>query len=170
MSIFTSKRVITAAALVLLLGPGVAWAGAHFISASDTIDKTTGDLTASFKEAGLGNTPITYDLSANTHYLFQCFTKSGNKPQGTPNAGGPSSENAQTTIQPHNGQITGSLTLDVTFPPTNVACQGGGLKLCLVSATYTDVVLTDTNNNVSVNLNDQSTSAPSGQFIACSEN
>ena len=149
---------------------GVAYAGMgspHFISSSDSIDPATGDLTVSFKEAGLSNTPITYDLSANTLYEFQCFTKSGNKPQGAPNAGGPSSENTSTTITPRNGQITGSLTLDVTFPPTTASCQGGGLKLCLTSASYTDVVLTDTTSNVVAKLNDQSVSAPSGQFIAC---
>jgi hypothetical protein len=105
---------------------GVAYADSpHFLSStlSDSIDPATGDLTVNFKEAGLGNTPITYDLSANTSYLFQCFTKSNNKPQGSPNAGGPSSENTQTTITPRNGQITGSLVLDVTFPPTNVTAN-----------------------------------------------
>ena len=158
------------ASLAVCTVVGVAYAASpHFISASDSIDATTGDLTATFKEAGLGNTPITYDLSASTLYEFQCLTKRGNKPQGSPNAGGPSSENTQTTITPHNGQITGSLTLDVTFPPTTASCQGGGLKLCLVSASYTDVQLVDTNNNVVAKLNDQSTSAPSGQFITCSE-
>jgi hypothetical protein len=167
-----SKSVLlaTTAGLMALLGAGASFADSpHFISATGGIVASTGDYLASFKEAGLGNTPITYDLAADTSYEFQCFTKSNNKPQGSPNAGGPSSENTQTTITPRNGQITATILLDVTFPPTNVSCQGGGLKLCLVSASYTNVTLTDTTDNVEVNLPNGSISAPAGSFIACSD-
>jgi hypothetical protein len=124
-----------------------------------------GNYTASFKETGLGNTPITYDLEATVNYTFQCFTKSGNKPQGAPNSGGPSQQNTQTTITPHNGQITGSLSFDVTFPPTDVACKGGGLKLCLTAASYTSVSLMDTNNQITAILPNASTSG----IEVCSE-
>src|SRR5215831_12362932 len=133
-TISKSLLLATTVGLMTVLGAGKSFAGPHFISATGAIDDKTADYVASFKEAGLGNTPITYDLAADTSYLFQCFTKSGNKPQGSPNAGGPSSENTQTTITPRNGQITAKIVIDVTFPPTNVSCQGGGLKLCLTSA------------------------------------
>lgn len=163
-------KLRTATCVTALFMGGVALAAsAHFLKASGSIDSQTGDYTASFKEAGLGNTPINYNLSATTVYSFQCFTKSNNKPQGSPNAGGPSNESTSTTITPRNGQITGSLTLDVTFPPTNVACQGGGLKLCLVSAQYTNVSLTDTTNNVSAPLQDAATSASPGSYLSCSD-
>jgi hypothetical protein len=159
----------TAIGLTTLLSSAASFADSpHFISATGGIVASTGDYQASFKEAGLGNTPITYDLEATTAYEFQCFTKSGNKPKGSPNAGGPSSENTQTTITPRNGQITAHILLDVTFPPTDVSCQGGGLKLCLVSASYTHVTLTDTTDGVEVNLPDASVTAPAGTFIACS--
>jgi hypothetical protein len=167
----SARKMITVTGVLAAFGfaAGTALAAAHFINATGGIDKNTGDYVASFKEAGLGNTPITYNLSATTQYEFQCFTKKGNTPQGTPNSGGPSSESTQTTITPRNGQITGSLTLDVTFPPTSVSCQGAGLKLCLVSADYTNVSLTDTTDGISVSLDNASVTAPKGSFIACSD-
>ena len=163
-------RTLALSLTVSTLAIGVALAASpHFINATGSIDKTTGDYVASFKEAGLGNSPVTYDLEANTAYQFQCFTKSNNKPNGSPNAGGPSTENTQTTIIPHNGQITADIRLDVTFPPTTASCQGGGLKLCLVSASYTNVVLTDVTDNITEDLPNASLSAPNGKFIACSD-
>jgi hypothetical protein len=165
-----SARKITLSLAVSIFTIGAALAASpHFIKATGGIDKETGDYVASFKEAGLGNDPITYDLSADTAYLFQCFTKSNNKPQGAPNAGGPSSENTQTTITPRNGQITADIRLEVTFPPTSASCQGQGLKLCLVSAEYSNVVLTDVTDGISVNLPDAGTAARPGGFIACVE-
>src|SRR5260221_13259735 len=150
------SRIATVAAASVLaaiaFAPGSAVAGPHFLSATGGIDAKTGDYTASFKEAGLGNTPISYDLSATTQYTFQCFTKSGNNPHGSPNSGGPSNENTQTTLTPRNGQITASLTIDVNFPPTTASCNGGGLKLCLTAASYTNVSLVDTTDQVMATL------------------
>jgi hypothetical protein len=168
----TMKKALSMTCVLALLAGGAAVAASpHFISATGGIVPTTGDYTANFKEAGLGNSPITYDLSATVQYTFQCFTKSNNKPQGSPNSGGPSTESSQTTLTPRNGQITGSLTLDVTFPPTTASCQGGGLKLCLTAASYTDVTLVDitTQPNVVAPLPDGQTAAAPGTFIACSD-
>ena len=47
----------------LLFGLGVAWAD---LTATASLDSTTGDYTVSFKDTGLGNTPITYELTAGT--------------------------------------------------------------------------------------------------------
>jgi hypothetical protein len=138
-------------AAALLLGPGVAMADANFHFANGalvTSGAETGNYRVSWKETGLGSTPVTYDLTATASYTFQCFTKSGNKPQGSPNSGGPSDQFAQGTFTPHNGQITASLDLDVDLTPSGVSCQGGGLKLCLTAVSYTNVSLTDTTNNV----------------------
>jgi hypothetical protein len=112
------------------------WAGSpHFIKGpTASYDSSTGDLCVSFKEAGLGNTPITYTLTVGTAtFTFQCFTKSGNQPQGSPNGTSISNDSATTTIQPHNGQITGSLCLE---PCQAGSCQGGGLVLKLIAASY----------------------------------
>jgi hypothetical protein len=169
----TWKRTATAVAVIIAATIAFPEAGhtgsAHFLKATGGIVAGTGDYTASFKEAGLGNLPITYKLDAVTTYTFQCFTKSNNNPHGSPNSGGPSDSSTQTTITPHNGQITGSLTLDVVFPPPTASCQGGGLKLCLTAANYTDVSLTDTTNAVTAGLPDAGEAAPAGSFISCGD-
>lgn len=120
-----------------------AWAGnPHFIYATGGLDNV-GDYVASWKEAGLGNAPITYSLSAGsgTQFTYQCYTRSNNSPQGSPNNVFPSSLTTTGTFPPSkNGQITASLTL---VPQPDSDCQGGGLKLCLVYVNYQNVVLND---------------------------
>jgi hypothetical protein len=121
----------------------VAWASSpHFISATGTLDGA-GDYVASWKEAGLGNGPITYTLTAGqgTQFTYQCYTKSNNAPQGSPNNVFPSQLMASGTFPPSkNGQITASLTLE---PQPDNDCQGGGLKLCLVAVSYQNMELAD---------------------------
>jgi hypothetical protein len=126
----------------------------HFIKGpTATLDPNTGEYCVSFKEAGLGNSPITYTLSAATEdFTFQCFTRKGNTPQGDPNGVSISNDSTSTTITPRNGQITGSVCL---IPDQDGAsCQGGGLVLRLTAAAYAGVQFCDTTNNVCVNLDD----------------
>src|SRR5215510_14470370 len=79
----------------------------HFVKGpTASIDSATGDYTVSCKEAGLGNTPVTFSLKATTSvFTFQCFTKSGNNPQGAPNSVSFSNDVNFVTLQPRNGQI-----------------------------------------------------------------
>lgn len=124
----------------------------HFIGTpTGTLSTTTGDYVASFKEAGLGNTPITYALTATTEtFTFQCFTKSGNMPQGAPNSVSFSAQSSFVTIQPRNGQITGSVSL--TPEQDGASCQGGGLVLFLIAVDYEGVTLTDMTDGITVSL------------------
>ncbi len=140
----------------IVFAPGIASAqNAHFIKDTGGIDINTGDYTATWKEAGLGNSPVTYELSATASFTWQCFTKSGNEPQGSPNSTTPSTETTQGTFPPsHNGTISGSLTL---VPEVAGSCNGNGLKNCLTAASYTDVVLEDLTS-----LNTPQVSLPSG--------
>ncbi len=127
----------------MLFAPGIALAqNAHFLKSTGGLDTKTGDYTASWKEAGLGNSPVTYDLSATASFTWQCFTKSGNQPQGSPNSTTPSTIFTTGTFPPsHNGTISGSLTLEVVEAGH---CNGQGLKNCLTAADYENVVLQDT--------------------------
>lgn len=136
-----------------------AWASSpHFIYATGSLDNL-GDYVASWKEAGLGNGLITYTLAAGsgTQFTYQCYTRSNNAPQGSPNNVYPSNLTTTGTFPPSkNGQITASLTL---VPEATGDCQGGGLKLCLVYVNYQNVVLNDTTTPVGpVNLPNQSAS------------
>ena len=123
----------------------------HFVRGpTASLDTQTGDYCVTFKEAGLGNLPITYVITAQTaDFTFQCFTRHGNEPQGDPNHISVSNLSAQTTIQPHNGQITGTLCLS---PQQDGAhCQGRGLVLKLIHVAYLNVQLCDVSNNVCAN-------------------
>src|SRR5260370_38496425 len=96
----------------------------HFIRGpTASLDSSTGDYCVSFKEAGLGNNPITYTLTAGTEtFTFQCFTRSNNQPQADPNGQSFRNDSVSTTITPHNGQITATLCPD---PPLRTAgCHG----------------------------------------------
>jgi hypothetical protein len=127
----------------------------HFVRGpTASFDSRSGELCVSFKEAGLGNLPITYTITAGLEvFTFQCFTRHGNEPQGDPNNISLSDQSAQTTITPHNGQITGTLCLSPQ--QDGAGCQGHGLVLKLIAAHYFDTVFCDATNNVCVDLGDQ---------------
>jgi hypothetical protein len=139
---------ITMLALTSFMAPTLRADSPHFIKGPTiSFDSATGDLCVTFKEAGLGSSPITYTISVGTEtFTFQCFTKSDNTPQGDPNSISISNVSEPTTITPHNGQI--SATLCLVPQQDGASCQGGGLRLKLLAATYKDVVFCDSTNNI----------------------
>jgi hypothetical protein len=131
---------------------------AHFIKGPTASLTNTVDYTVSFKEAGLGSTPVTYTLTLGTGstFTFQCFTKNGNTPQGDPNGISASGQSTSTTVTPRNGQVTASITLSPE--KDGASCQGNGLKLCLVAVDYENVVFADTTNSLTFNTSNLSAS------------
>jgi len=145
------RAIVTAtAALVVMLAmaaPALAQ-NPHFIRASGNLNND-GTLTVSFKEAGLGaNQLINYALTADATATYVCVNRGG---------ANPSAQNKTTVAGPviatgtfssgKNGQVTASLT--VSPPPSDISCPPGqSLELAQVS--YTNVLLTDTTNNVSI--------------------
>lgn len=110
----------------------------HFVKGPTGSISSDGDYVVSFKEAGLGNTPITYRLTAaEVVYTFQCYNPAGNTPVGDPNGVQLSDQSAYTTMTPRNGQITGSVMLSPT--DQGASCQGKSMKLCLTAASYSGV-------------------------------
>jgi len=135
--------------LLLLLAVSTAFGQSpHFIKGPTAqLDATTGDYCVSWKEAGLGNTPITYTISVQSEmFTFRCFTKSGNQPQGSPNGVSFSNQSISTTITPHNGQITASLCL--VPQQDGASCQGGGLVLDLIHVDYSGVQFCDVTDSL----------------------
>ena len=127
----------------------------HFISASGTLNNN-GSLTANFKEAGLGtNQNIDYTLSAQGTATYVCVNNGGANPsaQNKTTVSGPVSTSG-TFNSGKNGNVVGSLTLNP--PPSDITCPHGQ-TLQLASASYTNVTLTDTTNNVSISLGNFST-------------
>jgi hypothetical protein len=146
--------VMATAALVVMLAmaaPALAQSP-HFIRASGNLN-SDGSLTVSFKEAGLGtNQLINYALTADATATYVCVNRGG---------ANPSAQNKTTVAGPviatgsfssgKNGQVTASLT--VSPPPSDISCPPGQ-SLQLAQVSYTNVVLTDTTNNVSIALPD----------------
>jgi hypothetical protein len=149
------KHSILTVIAVALLASAAQAQSPHFIRGpSATFDTGTGDLCVAFKEAGLGNTPITYTLTVGSElFTFQCFTRHGNTPQGDPNNVSFSDQSVSTTITPHNGQITASLCL--VPQQGDAGCQGGGLILKLISAVYSDITFCDVTDNLCSSLGNQ---------------
>lgn len=144
------KRRIAVVALVFvafaLIAQQAFAASPHFIRASAAVNND-GTLTVSWKEAGLGdNQLIHYVASADGTATWVCVNNGG---------GNPSAQNKTTVAGPvtaegtfssgKNGQITASLT--VNPPPSDISCPPGQ-RLRLASASYTNVSITDTTNNI----------------------
>jgi hypothetical protein len=126
----------------------------HFIRASGNLNDN-GSLTVSFKEAGLGtNQNIDYTLIADSTATYVCVNRGGANPsaQNKTTVAGPVSATG-TFNSGQNGQVTASLT--VNPPPSDISCPPGQ-SLELASVSYTDVLLTDTTNNVSIIVDDAS--------------
>jgi len=83
----------------------------HFLFADNSVSTSTGALTTSFKDAGLGTgtTSIQITLSVKTATaVYQCFNNGGNHPKAgnKETVGGPVSNGGQFPVR--NGQTTGS--------------------------------------------------------------
>jgi hypothetical protein len=135
--------LIATVALVATLALGATAALAdspHFLKASATIN-SSGQLVCTFKEAGLGNTATSADIScsADATATYQCWNKGGNHPQAgnKETVGGPVSGGGSFPIR--NGSASGSITVDPPGPG-NFSCPGGQ-ALFLEDVSYTNIVL-----------------------------
>jgi hypothetical protein len=147
-----AAALVMSLALMAMMATAAFAQNEHFVRASGSLNND-GSLTVSFKEAGLGtNQNIDYALTADATATYVCVNRGG---------ANPSAQNKTTVAGPviatgtfnsgKNGQVTASLT--VSPPPSDISCPPGQ-SLELASVTYTNVVLTDTTNNVSIALGD----------------
>lgn len=146
--------VMATAALVVMLAtaaPALAQSP-HFIRASGNLN-ADGSLTVSFKEAGLGtNQLINYALTADGTAVYVCVNRGGANPSASNKTAvaGPVIATGSFSSG-KNGQVTAALTVQPPFQ--DIGCPPGQNQE-LASVTYTNVVLTDTTNNVSIALPD----------------
>ena len=113
---------------------------------------TNGSLTVNFKEAGLGPNQLINDaLTADVTATYVCV-KSGShrSAQDKNTVAGPVSASG-TFNSGKNGEVTTSLT--VSPPPSEISCPPKQ-SIELASVSYTNVVLTDTTNDVSIEVGD----------------
>lgn len=151
-------RKATSIAMVLLFllatSPGPALADSpHFVSATASIDTSNGDLTVSFKEAGLGSAvTVNYDFTAEATADYGCVNGGGNHPQATnkDTVAGPVTGTA-TFTSTKAGNITGSFSTEPPPLPSGFSCPSGQ-TLVLADVTYSDITLNDTTNGVSASI------------------
>jgi hypothetical protein len=141
--------VLITAVTTVVMGASAALADSpHFLFANNSISTSTGALTTSFKDAGLGNAVTNVNITLtvdNATAVYQCFNNGGNHPK----AG--NKETVSTALQTsgnfpvRNGQTTGSLTVG---PPSqgDFTCPSGQ-SLFLQSVTYSGTTVTDDTGN-----------------------
>ena len=118
----------------LLLVP-VAWAGSpHFVNDSVTVTKVGDTLTASGKEAGLGDEAQIHIVVTAT---AACINPGGNHPS----AANKETVTAQGDFPVQNGKADFSLTLTATFQPS---CSPP------MTVQWSDITVADVTNNLSV--------------------
>src|SRR6266487_5252889 len=140
-----SILTLTVIALTGFMATTVRAQSPHYIKGPTASLESGTDYVVTFKEAGLGSSPVTYTLKAGagTTFTYQCFTKSGNNPQGAPNGVDGSNLTTTTTITPHNGNVSASIEMAPDAnPPLNI-CKGGGLVLRLIAVDYDNVTFSD---------------------------
>ena len=150
----TIAALIAVAALTLgVVAASAATSGAHFMSASGSVNDA-GALVVNWDEAGLGNQNIDYTLTADASATYACINGGDNHPkaanketvQGQVSTGG--------SFQARNGRVQASLT---TGPLSAGAFScPSGQTLVLACVSYTNIVLTDTTNNVTAAIADVS--------------
>jgi hypothetical protein len=140
--------------LVLATTPVIgSTSGAHFMSSSATVNGS-GALVVSWDEAGLGNENVTYSLTANADATYACINGGGKHPSAANKETVSAQVSAGGSFQAKNGRVQASLTTG-PLSAGSFACPSGQ-TLVLASVSYTSIVLTDTTNNVTSALGDQS--------------
>ena len=120
----------------------------HFLFADNSVSTSTGALTTSFKDAGLGTgaTSIQVTLSVTTATaVYQCFNNGGNHPKAGNKETVSTSLSTTGTFPVRNGQTTGSLTVGPPGPGS-FGCPSGQ-SLFLQSATYSGTFVSDATGN-----------------------
>jgi hypothetical protein len=145
---------VSAAALTFWTVAASATSGAHFFSATGSVN-TSGALVVSWDEAGVGQEQVNYVLSADSTAVYACINGGGNHPKAANKAtvSGPLTS-PSTGFLPQNGRVRGSISLG-PISAGSFSCPNGQ-KLVLASVSYTNIILTDTTNNVSTTVADTS--------------
>jgi hypothetical protein len=150
------RRVSTVIATIVLataatvVGVQASTSGAHFMH--DTTDSlaSNGALLVNIDEAGVGNQDVTYTLTTDATATYACINGGGNHPKAANKATFASALTGGGTFSPTNGRITASLSVGAIGPGT-FSCPGGQ-TLVLAAVSYSNVVLRDTTNGVSITL------------------
>ncbi len=119
--------------------------GAHFFSVSASINDG-GALVVNWDEAGLGNENINYTLNADATATYACINNGGHHPKASNKETVAAQVSTGGSFQSRNGRVKATLTAGPLSDPT-FTCPSGQTRI-LAKVTYSNIVLTDTSNNV----------------------
>jgi hypothetical protein len=146
--------VLTAVVAVGLSSATPAFADAPQFHAASSSVNSAGALVVSFDERGLGNGDIDYALTADATAVYACINGGGNHPKAANKETVNGDVSGGGSFEAKNGRVTASLSAG-PISAGSFSCPGGQ-RLVLASVSYTNVVLTDTTNNVSTSVADAS--------------
>jgi hypothetical protein len=144
---------VAAVCIAALAFAAVAHAGPNFKSATSSVNDA-GALVVDFDESGLGNGDIDYTLSADATALYACINKGGKNPSAANKRAFEGQVTAGASFEAKNGRVQGRITTGPLLAP-QFTCPSGQRRV-LAAVTYTNIVLTDTTNDVSTDVPDAS--------------
>jgi len=127
-----------------------ATSGAHFFHDTSASVTDSGALSVFIDEAGLGTQTVNYTLTANASATYACINGGGNHPKAANKETTAAQVSGATAIQPMNGRAQGTITAG-PLSPGSFSCPSGQ-TLVLAAVSYSNIVLTDTTNNVTDDL------------------
>jgi hypothetical protein len=149
------RIAVTTATLVAVLAIATAaWAAAPQFHAATSSVNNDGALVVNFDERGLGNGDINYTLTADATALYACINGGGNHPKAANKQAFEGQVSGGGSFEAKNGRVVASLTAGPLLAP-QFTCPSGQRRV-LAAVTYTNIVLTDTTNNVSTPVPDTS--------------
>ncbi len=140
--------LITAASAILLTATSALADSPHFLFADNSVSASTGALTTSFKDAGLGTgtTSIQITLTVNNATaVYQCFNNGGNHPKAGNKETVSTALSTSGTFPVSHGQTTASLSVGPPGPGA-FSCPSGQ-TLFLQSVTYSGTSVSDASGN-----------------------
>lgn len=138
--------VATAALLLAMALFAIAYA-AFFHSASSSVNNA-GALVVNFDERGLGNGDVTYLLTANAQAEYWCVNGGGKNPSAANKRTVESDLSTGGSFEVKNGRVVASLTAG-PLSAGDFSCPNGQ-RLRLASVSYTNILLQDLTNGVSI--------------------
>jgi len=149
LSLLAAAVSVTALALA---APALA-AAPKFHAATSSVN-SAGALVVSFDERGLGNENVDYTLTADATALYACINRGGRHPQAANKEAFEGQVSTGGSFEVKNGRVVASLTTGPLLAP-QFTCPSGQRRV-LAAVSYTNIVLTDTTNNVSTTVPDAS--------------
>jgi hypothetical protein len=128
-----------------------ATSGAHFFKDTAASINDNGALVVTIDEAGVGQQQVDYTLTANATAVWACINGGGNHPKASNKETVTGQVSAAASFSPINGRVMATMPPTGPLSPGAFACPSGQ-TLVLASASYSNIVLTDTTNGVTDNL------------------